>query len=339
MWYVAKNGLLIQVVLTIFQGVTLSPFNIKHYLLVTGQGITAANCPEACTGAYLAFANNWRSSIEAEAIPSPPPRPITQTECPRALPPRRPSSIAADVQTRDSYTAYSPPQEHRPSLPPRPFSDSTPADTAYAPPPARLSPVPPPPPFPQPYAPTQQTPDIHRKPPPQPIQRKPVKGTVNPYALSPDPPAAPQMPYFPPPPSYSPNPIVSPPTATKTPVSRPPSPAPPISQPPLRQPQQVPVAQPNRDYLRVKADAKAKRNQRISSGLKMGKMAMQGLAIGAALVNIAAGNGGDIPSFDFGGGDVPDVPVMDAPAVPDMPVADTSTFWQPLQDAASMPVQ
>lgn len=66
---------------------------------------------------------------------------------------------------------------------------------------------------------------------------------------------------------------------------------------------------------------------------------MQGLAIGAALVNIAAGNGGDIPSFDFGGSDVPDLPVSDVPDVPDVPVADTSAYWQPLQDCASMPIQ
>ena len=57
----------------------------------------------------------------------------------------------------------------------------------------------------------------------------------------------------------------------------------------------------------------------------MGKMAMQGLAIGAAIVNIASGNGGDIPTFDSG--------------APDVPVPDTSAYWQPLQDCASMPIQ
>ena len=108
----------------------------------------------------------------------------------------------------------------------------------------------------------------------------------------------------------------------------------------------------------AEAAAKAKRKQRIQTGLKVGKIAMRGLAIGAALASIASGSGGDFPSFDFdldfGDTDMPDVPDtsdvsdmqggQDVGGVPDvsaiMPTADgdPSAFWQPLQDCASMPI-
>lgn len=113
---------------------------------------------------------------------------------------------------------------------------------------------------------------------------------------------------------------------------------PPTTQPPKPQPTPAITAQAAaanaQAQAQAKAAAKAKRDQRIKAGIKMGKMAMHGLAIGAAIINIASGNGGDIPSFgDGGGGGGGDVP-LPAPDVP------AETFdWQPLQDCASMPIQ
>jgi hypothetical protein len=328
----------------LYQGIILSPFDINHYLLVTGQGQVAGFVPDISTPAYLAFADDWRSSIQAETMSPPPPPagPPVQTEYAPHLPPRRPSSIAADAQTRQSYVAYTPIHEHRPSLPARPFSDTMPAYTAYAPHTSQTVAQPPPPLSPPPNTSTPQVQPMPKSSPPS-VQRKPVKSRENPYTLSNKSPTTEQTPYFPPPPPYSPNPAAVPITEIKTVPPMNPAQAAPINNPQVRQFQQPPPPQPPatpQDYAQAKAAAKAKRNQRIATGLKVGKMAMQGVSIGLALANIATGNVGaitSIPSFDFGGSS--DVPAPDVPDVPDVPVADTSAYWQPLQDCASMPVQ
>ena len=317
---------------------------MNHFLLVTGQGVTAGVCPDACAAAYLAFAADWRTSVEAEVAPPPPPGPPPPIEVAPELPPRRPSSIAADAQTRHSNIAYTPSTEHRPSLPPRPFSDSTtgtnhnvPWNSTYVPcsPPSQANQqfVPPISPNPGAFAPpTQNTPSIA---PPR-IQRRPVnsqskeqnqpKEQPNPYTLSPNPPPqapAEKSPQLLPPPPYTPSPAIFVEEKAR-PLAPPHNPTP---SPQTTQAHQANAAA----QAQAKAAAKAKRDQRIKAGLKMGKMAMQGLAIGAAIVNIASGNGGDIPSFDSGVPDVPDVP--------DVSVPDTSAYWTPLQDCASMPIQ
>ena len=325
---------------------------MKHFLLVTGQGVTAGVCPDVCTAAYLAFADDWRSSVEAEADPPP------QTGIPPQLPPRRPSSIAADAQTRHSYLAYTPNTEHRPSLPPRPFSDTTaetfhnapwnPTYVAYSPPTQTsaqfaTSPNPGALAAPPQNAATFASPPIQRRPVSREVQQPPQqKEQPNPYTLSPIPPPPPapaepspqfpprppaqayNLPQIPPPPPYTSNPtILIQEKNTPLPQSYNPLPS-----PQTLQAQQAAAAAQAQAQAQAKA---AKRDQGIKAGLKMGKMAMQGLAIGAAIVNIASGNGGDIPTFDSGAPDVPDVPAV--------PVPDTSAYWQPLQDCASMPIQ
>ena len=64
-------------------------------------------------------------------------------------------------------------------------------------------------------------------------------------------------------------------------------------------------------------------------------MALQGLAIGTKIVNIANGNGGDVPSFDSGAPDVPDVSYvkwdcnryLTQPGSPYLPPSQQSDLW------------
>ena len=69
---------------------------------------------------------------------------------------------------------------------------------------------------------------------------------------------------------------------------------------------------------------------------------MTGLSLGVRVANIASG--GSIPTFGLENVSLPDIniPIDVSVPVPDVVgagVAGASAFWQPLQDAASQPVQ